>query len=97
MASTKNRDLNDRERTYVCLKIKEFYDHRSGEFLHGGRQEVKKRCDRANIGVSIDTIRRYAREMRDQERVDLGCLSTYLLQVFFWVGVQLILNRGSSC
>ena len=68
MAITKNRNLNDRERTYVCLKIKEFYDHRNGVFLRGGRQEVKKRCDRANIGVSIDTIRRYAREMRDQER-----------------------------
>ena len=30
---------------------------------------MKKRCDRANISVSIDTIKRYVREMRDQERV----------------------------
>ena len=27
--------------------------------------------------------------------LSVGCLSTYLLQVFFWGGVQLIVNRGS--
>ena len=91
MAPTKSRNLNDRERTYVCLKIKEFYDHRNGVFLRGGRQEVKKRCDRANIGISIDTIRRYAREMRDQERAATDLPSGEAS------GVDLSPNRRGKC
>ena len=55
-------------RTYVCLKIKEFYDRENGVFFHGGRKEVKKSCDRANIVASMERIKRYAREMRDQDR-----------------------------
>ena len=51
------------------IKIKEFYDQEKGDaFYRGGRGEVKKRCDKANIVLSMDTIRRYAREMRDQDR-----------------------------
>ena len=91
MAPTKSRNLNDHERTYVCLKIKEFYDHRNGVFLRGGRQEVKKRCDRANIGISIDTIRRYAREMRDQERAATDLPSGEAS------GVDLSPNRRGKC
>ena len=91
MAPTKSRNLNDCERTYVCLKIKEFYDHRNGVFLRGGRQEVKKRCDRANIGISIDTIRRYAREMRDQERAATDLPSGEAS------GVDLSPNRRGKC
>ena len=68
MAPSKNRNLNIYERTYVCLKIKEFYDRENGIFFHGGRKEVKKSCDRANIVASMERIKRYAREMRDQER-----------------------------
>ena len=68
MAPGKNRNLNIHERTYDCLKIKELYDQQKGAFCRGGRGEVKKRCDKANIVLSMDTIRRYAREMRDQER-----------------------------
>ena len=44
------------------------YDQEKGAFCRGGRCEVKKRCDRANIVLSMNTIRRHAREMRDQER-----------------------------
>ena len=42
MAPSKNRNLNIHERTFVCLKIKEFYDRDNGVFFHGGRKEVKK-------------------------------------------------------
>ena len=68
MAPSKSRNLITHERTYVCLKIKEFYDQEKGAFCRGGRGEVKKRCDKANIVLSMDTIRRYAREVRDQDR-----------------------------
>ena len=67
------------------------YDQEKGAFCRGGRCEVKKRCDRANIVLSMDTIRRYAREMRDQERAaadaPLGEAS----------GVDVSPNRGGKC
>lgn len=91
MAPSKNRNLNIHERTFVCLKIKEFYDRENGVFFHGGRKEVKKLCDRANIVASMETIKRYAREMRDQERAaadaPLGEAS----------GVDLSSNRSGGC
>ena len=91
MGIAKNRDLNNREITFVCLKIKEFYDHEKGQFLHGGRQQVKKRYEKANMGVSIISIVRYATEMRDHKRATTDILLSEA------PGVDLTPNGKGKC
>ena len=65
MAPSKSRNLTTHERAYVCLKIKELYDQEKGAFCRGGKDEVKKRCDKANIVLSMDTIKRSVETVAD--------------------------------
>ena len=68
MTPTKNRNLDIHERTYVCLKIKEFFDHEKGAFCRGGRREVKKRCYYlfTRKGGVFDTIEKKCPWLRGQ-------------------------------
>ena len=65
MAPGKSRSLATHERAYVCLKTKELYDQDEGAFCRGGRGEMKKRCDKANIVLSMDTIKRSVETVAD--------------------------------
>ena len=63
----RGKDLTNNERTTVHTLMKKNWNYEQNQFKHKGRSLTLKECEMYGVRLSVETLKRYAAEMKAQE------------------------------